>query len=41
MAAAKALLEYASGGRTDNDRESAQLGPAGQTEAIELGDRGR
>ena len=37
MAAADALLEYASGGRTDNDRESAQWGSAGQTEAIELG----
>ena len=41
MAAAEALLEYASVGRTDNDRESAQWGSAGQTEAIELGDRGR
>ena len=41
MAAAEALLEYASAGRTDNDRESAQWGSAGQTEAIELGDRGR
>ena len=41
MAAAEALLEYASGGRTDNDRESAQWGSAGQTEAIELGDRGQ
>ena len=41
--AAAALLEYASGARTDNDRESAQggRGSAGQTEAIELGDRGR
>ena len=37
MAAADALLEYASVGRTDNDRESAQWGSAGQTEAIELG----
>ena len=37
----EALLEYASVGRTDNDRKSAQLGSAGQTEAIELGDRGR
>ena len=37
MAAAEALLEYASVGRTDNDRESAQWGSAGQTEAIELG----
>ena len=36
MAAAEALLEYASVGRTDNDRESAQWGSAGQTEAIEL-----
>ena len=41
MAAAEALLEYASGGRIDNDRESAQWGSAGQTEAIELGDRCR
>ena len=41
MAAANALLEYASVGRTDNDRESAQWGSAGQTEAIEQGDRGR
>ena len=41
MAAAEALLEYANGGRTDNDRESAQWGSARQTEAIELGDRGR
>ena len=41
MAAAEALLEYASVGRTDNDRESPQWGSAGQTEAIELGDRGR
>ena len=41
MAAAEALLEYASVGRTDNDRESSQWGSAGQTEAIELGDRGR
>ena len=41
MAAAEALLEYASGGRTDNDRESAQWGSVEQTEAIELGDRGR
>ena len=41
MAAAEALLQYASVGRTDNDRESAQWGSAGQTEAIELGDRGR
>ena len=41
MAAAAALLEYASVIRTDNDRESAQRGSAGQTEAIELGDRGR
>ena len=41
MAAAEALLEYASVGRTDNERESAQWGSAGQTEAIELGDRGR
>ena len=41
MAAAEALLECASVGRTDNDRESAQWSSAGQTEAIELGDRGR
>ena len=41
MAAAEALLEYANGGRTDNDRESAQKGSGGQTEAIGLGDRGR
>ena len=40
MAVAEALLKYASVGRTDNDRESAQWGSAGQTEAIELGDRG-
>ena len=41
MAVAEALLEYACVGRTDNDRESAQLGSAGQTEAIELDGRGR
>ena len=41
MAAAEALLEYACVGRTDNDRVMAQWGSAGQTEAIELGDRGR
>ena len=41
MAAAEALLEFASVGRPDNDRESAQWGSAEQTEAIELGDRGR
>ena len=41
MAAAKVLLEYASVGRTTNDRESAQCGSAGQTEAIELGDLDR
>ena len=41
MAAAEALLDYANGDRTDNDRESAQWGSAGQTEAIELWDRGR
>ena len=41
MAAAEALLEYSSVGRTDNDCESAHWGSAGQTEAIELGDRGR
>ena len=40
MAAAEALLEYASVGQTDNDSESAQWDSAGQTEAIELGDRG-
>ena len=41
IVAAEALLEYASVGRTDNDRESAQWDSAGQTEAIYLGDRGR
>ena len=41
MAVAEALLEYASGGRTYNDRESAQWSSAGQTEAIELSGRGR
>ena len=41
MAAAEALLDYASVGRTDNDHESAQWSSSGQTEAIELGDRGR
>ena len=41
MVTAEALLEYSSVGRTDNDRESAQWGSAVQTEAIELGDRGR
>ena len=41
LAAAEALLEYASIGRTDNDRESVQWSSAGQTEAIELGDRSR
>ena len=41
MAAAEALLEYARVGRTDDDRQSAQWGSAGQTEAIELNDRGR
>ena len=30
MAAAEALLEYANGGRTDRDHESAQRGSAGQ-----------
>ena len=35
MVAAAALLEYASVGRTDIDRESAQRGSAGQTEAID------
>ena len=39
MAAAEVLLEYASVGRTDNDRESARWNSAGQTEAIEPGDR--
>ena len=39
MAAAEALLEYASVDQTDNDRESAQWGSAGQTEEIEVGDR--
>ena len=41
MAAAEAPLEYASVGRTDNDRGSVQWSSAGQTEAIELGDCGR
>ena len=41
MAAAEALLEHASIGWTYSDRESAQWGSAGQTEAIELGDHGR
>ena len=41
MGAAEALLEYASISPTDNDLESAQWGSAGQTEAIELGARGR
>ena len=41
MAAAEALLEYATVGRTDNERESAQWGSSGQSEAIELSDRGR
>ena len=41
MAAAEALLEYASVGLTDNDRESAQRCSSWQSEAIELGDRGR
>ena len=41
MSAAEAIQQYASVGRTDNDRESAQWGLAGQTEAIDLGDRGR
>ena len=39
MDAAETILEYASVSRTDNARESAQWGSAGQTEAIELGDR--
>ena len=34
MAAAEPLLEYTSGGRTDNDRESARWSSAVQTEAI-------
>ena len=38
---AEVLLEYASVGRTDNNRESAQWGSAEQTEAIELGDLDR
>ena len=41
LAAAEVILEYASVGRTDNDRESAQWGSADQTEAIGQGDRGR
>ena len=41
LAAAEALLEYASFGRIDNDRVWAQWGSAGQTEAIELGGHGR
>ena len=41
MDAAEALLEYASVGLTDNERESAKWGSAVQTEAIELGDRSR
>ena len=41
MAAAEALLEYAIVGRTVNDRESAQWGSAGRTEAIKLCDCGR
>ena len=41
MAAAGALLGYASGSRSDDDRELSQWGSAFQTEAIELGDRGR
>ena len=41
MAAAEALLEYASIGWNDKDCKSAQWGSAGQTEAIELGDRGQ
>ena len=40
IAAAEALLEYASVGRPDNDRESTQWGSVGQTEAIELSDCG-
>ena len=41
VSVAEALLEYASVGRTDSDPDSAQWGSAGQTETIELGDRGR
>ena len=41
MAAAEALLEYATVGRADNDRESALGGSAGQSEEIVLSDRGR
>ena len=41
LTAAEALLAYASVCRTDNDSESAQWGSAGQTEAIEQGDRSR
>ena len=41
MAAAEVLLEYTNGCRTDNDCESARWSSAGQTDAIELGDRGR
>ena len=41
LAAAEAPLEYASGGKDDNDRESAQCGSAAQAEAIKLGDPGR
>ena len=40
-ASVMALLEYASVGWTDHDRESAQCCSAGQTEAIEQGDRDR
>ena len=41
MAATEALLEYAGVGRTDNERETAPWGSAEESEAIELGDRGR
>ena len=41
MAAAETLLEYASVGRTDDERESAQWRSAEQTEEIELSVRGR
>ena len=41
MAVAEVLLECAIVDRTNNDHESAQWGSAGQTEVIELDDRGR
>ena len=40
LTTAETLLEYASVDRTNNDRESVQWGSGGQTEAMELGDRG-